>query len=875
MSVQAALQGTQRRQPALRKRAPGRAEQPTPPLPKNYLGHCILLLLREQPAHGYDLLARLPEVGLTRPQQNGRYGDSGAVYRVLHKLEQDGLVCADREGSAGASHRRIYQLTARGREELHRMAHALTQASGHLETFVSRYESFAPVGPNVKPTRLRRVLLLGATIIAAAALPGVSHAQTPVVPIGQIQGAVKDGDDGFTHRSPLAPPSGNGSSSGLVTTQGVVRQKIITRTAAGQPNYGFFLQSTTSGADGDPRTSDGIFVFQGRFTDLIGGYVPRVGDEIVVRARVAEFFNLTELTSASRVSLVRSGVDVGTEVPTFEAAPPDDLGEAARYWERRESMAARVPAGAVTTSGRDVFRSTLDGEVWLIRGDHPLALRSDPYARRSFRDPHPLDDLPSPLFDNGNGYRILFGSLGLKGAANDSTALIAPARTFDRVANAPEGGVYFSFGKYSVQVAQQPDLQEGIDPAGNAPPPAPDRKHEYSVANFNVENLYDFRDDPTDGCDFTGNPGCTGVRPPFDYVPGSAAEYETKLAEQAQQIAEDLHAPDLLLVQEAEDQDICRVTGDALACGAPDGAPDTLQELALEIERRTGITYRAALDRDGADDRGIVSGFLFRADRVELEAPASGDPLLGSSPEVAYRAPGKPYNSDVQNPKALNAALPADVDRSTGTDGTDVFTRAPQAGRFRVWRDRVGRGKSIDLLAFSNHFSSTPDARVGQRREQSRYGAALVDAADRGPQPQDRVIFGGDLNVFPRPDDPFAPGHPQFPSDQLGPLYEAGLENLWDRLVEEVPASAYTYVFRGQAQTLDHQFVSPWLSRELRGVRVAHVNADWPADHAGDGPRGASDHDPVVARYGFSPVAPLSSRLHGPTFGAKVLGALR
>ncbi len=705
------------------------------------------------------------------------------------------------------------------------------------------------------PRRLGRGLLsLAAALVGGAALPATSSAQAPVLPIGQIQGAVNDADDGFTHRSPFAPASGNGSSSTLVTTQGVVRQKIVTRTAAGQPNYGFFLQGTSAGADGDPRTSDGIFVFQGRFTDLIGGYVPRVGDEIVLRARVTEFFNLTELTGASLVRVVRSGADPSAESPAFEADPPDDLAAAGRYWERREGMAARVAAGAISTSGRDVFRSTLDGEVWLIRGDNPLALRGDPFAWRSFRDPHPLDDIPSPLFDNRNGYRILIGSLGLKGAANDSTALIAPARTFDRVADALEGGVYFSFGKYSVQVGEQLQLERGVDPAANAPPAAPDPKHEYSVANYNVENLYDFRDDPADGCDFTGNPGCPGVRPPFDYVPLSAAEYEEKLAEQAEQIAEDLHAPDLLLVQEAEDQDICRVAGNALACDGPDGAPDTLQELALEIEGRTGIAYRAALDRDGADDRGIVSGFLFRTDRVQLETPASDDPLLGSAPGVAYRAAGKPYNSDVQNPKALNAALPADVDRSTGIDGTDVFTRAPQAGRFRIWRDRVGRGKSIDLLAFSNHFSSVPDARVGQRREQSRYGAALVNVADRDRRPQDRVIFGGDLNVFPRPDDPFAPGHPLFPSDQLGPLYdEARLENLWDRLAEEVPASAYTYVFQGQAQTLDHQFVSRWLARELREVRVAHVNADWPKDQAGDGPRGASDHDPVVARYGFSP----------------------
>ncbi len=121
--------------------------------------------------------------------------------------------------------------------------------------------------------------------------------------------------------------------------------------------------------------------------------------------------------------------------------------------------------------------------------------------------------------------------------------------------------------------------------------------------------------------------------------------------------------------------------------------------------------------------------------------------------------------------------------------------------------------------------------------------AAIVTAL-QADDPGVRVDAGGDLNVFPRPDDPLVPA-----SDQLRPLYALGLENLFDVLVDEVPASAYTYVFEGQAQTLDHQFVTPALGDELERARVAHVNADWPADHVGDGPRGASDHDPLVARY--------------------------
>lgn len=111
------------------------------------------------------------------------------------------------------------------------------------------------------------------------------------------------------------------------------------------------------------------------------------------------------------------------------------------------------------------------------------------------------------------------------------------------------------------------------------------------------------------------------------------------------------------------------------------------------------------------------------------------------------------------------------------------------------------------------------------------------------------MVYGGDLNVFPRPDDPIATAADPTPSDQLGPLYEAGMRNLWDDLLADAPSSAYSYSFEGQAQTLDHLFVNGALHRDLVQMRAAHVNADWPADHAADGSRGSSDHDPQVARF--------------------------
>ncbi|MFL5946666.1 MAG: lamin tail domain-containing protein [Gaiellaceae bacterium] len=664
---------------------------------------------------------------------------------------------------------------------------------------------------------------------------------TDVKAIGELQGAVLDTDNPLTHRSPFP-------NNTVVFTHGVVTQKLVNRTSAGVTQFAIFLQSTESTDDDNALSSDGIYVFMNRFPDLLrddgvpGNYVPKVGDEIVVRASVSEFFNMTQLSSA-RLQRVVSTLNAA---PTpFDLNLPSGLNEANITWERHEGEQARVVKDSIATDGLDHFAGSEDGEIWLARPDTAIAQRPNPFERRVFRDAHPLDDVSNVLFDNGNGYRMLIGSHGVKATLSDPLALLTPSRTFDTLKNDLVGGVYFGFNKYQVMPAEQPVFEHGVDPSTNAPPQAFDRGGEYSIADYNVENLYDRRDDPNDGCDFPGNAGCPGVSPPFNYVPETQAQYDAHLADLAGQIRGDLHSPDLLLIQEAEDQDICTVSGGALVCGTADnrdGKPDTLQELALTIEQQGGPDYDAAFDRDGRDDRGIVAAFMYRTDRVELLPADPSHPVLGGDPEVDYRSAALGYNTDVQNPKALNAVLPADVDLSTGRDGDNVFTRAPQVGLFRVWRTAKDASVFTDVLAISNHFSSTPDARVGQRTEQANYLAAIVNAA-----PEERIDAGGDFNTFPRPDDAL---NRTTDPHQLAALYDdAGLANLYDRLVDEVPASAYSYVFVGMAQTLDGQFVSDTLSDELGQARIAHVNADWPADAPGDGARGASDHDPLVARF--------------------------
>jgi predicted extracellular nuclease len=668
-----------------------------------------------------------------------------------------------------------------------------------------------------------------------------------VVPIGTVNGPVLDTDNGATHQSP--------SNGQTVTVRGVIYEKTLQAISNSSNTYkGFFIQNTAATADGDPNTSDGLFVFMSS-SSAIGSYTPQVGDEIVLSGKISEYYNMTELVSPLTVlSVLRSGVNIDTEVPAVKANPPASLADANRYWERLQGMRVQVPQDSIVLGGRNVF-SPADAEIWVASPDSTVAQRTDVYARRAFRDADPLDDNYSATNWDGNGYRILMGSLGIKAAANDAQALIDPARTFDTVTNAPAGGINYTFSKYRIEIAAQPTFAEGPDPAQNNPPQVFDRSIHYSIVDYNLENLYDYRDNPFSGCDFTGDTGCSNtgtpflsaVTPPYDYVPASDAAYQARLTDIAKEIVNDLHSPDVMMVQEVENQDICAVADGTLTCGTADnadGKPDVLQELALKVASEGGPAYDAAFDRNSSDLRGIAPAFLYRTDRVQL-LPAEGDPILGTSPAIGSYTP-VPYDSDVSNPKTLNAVY-------TGTGACEtsyVFPRPPDIALFRINGIGIGTGNYQDVYVINNHFKSGPDSCVAHRTEQANYNAALV-AFIQAAKPDARIVLGGDLNVYPRPDDPFAPIGQPGSSDQLGALYnpDLGLKNLWEVLLGQAPEAAYSYVYLGQAQTLDQMYVNQTMLTDLQQYRIAHINSDFPADYPGDVARGTSDHDPNVAVF--------------------------
>jgi PadR family transcriptional regulator PadR len=94
----------------------------------------LLLLLRDRPAHGYELVDSLAEL------TPGRRVDMGNLYRTLRALEGEGLVASEWDAAAPGPAKRRYELTKAGGRLLDEWAGALSQARDRIDVFLRRYE---------------------------------------------------------------------------------------------------------------------------------------------------------------------------------------------------------------------------------------------------------------------------------------------------------------------------------------------------------------------------------------------------------------------------------------------------------------------------------------------------------------------------------------------------------------------------------------------------------------------------------------------------------------------------------------------------------------------------------------------------------------
>jgi len=92
----------------------------------------LLLLVAEGETHGYALIARLNELGVSSEGV-----DVGMAYRTLRELETDGLTRSEWVTESGAP-RREYRLTPEGRAALADWASVMCERGRLIDDFLAR-----------------------------------------------------------------------------------------------------------------------------------------------------------------------------------------------------------------------------------------------------------------------------------------------------------------------------------------------------------------------------------------------------------------------------------------------------------------------------------------------------------------------------------------------------------------------------------------------------------------------------------------------------------------------------------------------------------------------------------------------------------------
>ena len=93
----------------------------------------VLLVLRDSPGHGYELLEQLE--GL---MPNERI-DMGNLYRILRSLEREGLVSSTWDADAPGPAKRVYVITSSGRRVLSQWVEAFKKIEQQIAAFTARY----------------------------------------------------------------------------------------------------------------------------------------------------------------------------------------------------------------------------------------------------------------------------------------------------------------------------------------------------------------------------------------------------------------------------------------------------------------------------------------------------------------------------------------------------------------------------------------------------------------------------------------------------------------------------------------------------------------------------------------------------------------
>ena len=296
---------------------------------------------------------------------------------------------------------------------------------------------------------------------------------------------------------------------------------------------------------------------------------------------------------------------------------------------------------------------------------------------------------------------------------------------------------------------------------------------------------------------------------------------QAKFARLARQIVAYLQSPDILALQEIQDNN--GTTNDAVVT-----ATLTYSKLVDAILEAGGPLYQYRQidpldDQDGGQLGGNIRlGFVFRADRgLSFVDRPGGDAItpvtatLGANGVQLSLSPGR-----------VDPLSPVFAE-----------SRKPLAGEFSFKGHKLIliachlNSKSDDSPLFGRYQPPQQNSQV-QRMQQAAAVNAFIDHI-LTLDPSANVIVLGDFNDFP-----FSPS--------LAALEGEILTNV----VDELPVDErYTYVFEGNSQAIDHILVSSnLLQAAFDRADIVHLNAEF-----AEAVR-PSDHDPVMARFSFEEI---------------------
>jgi PadR family transcriptional regulator, regulatory protein PadR len=103
---------------------------------KGVLDLCLLAVIAQEPAYGYEMTKRLASRGLAAVGE-------GSIYPVLGRLERDGLVATFRQASNGGPPRKYYRATPNGMQTLARWRNEWAATRSSVDAVVYETEGVA------------------------------------------------------------------------------------------------------------------------------------------------------------------------------------------------------------------------------------------------------------------------------------------------------------------------------------------------------------------------------------------------------------------------------------------------------------------------------------------------------------------------------------------------------------------------------------------------------------------------------------------------------------------------------------------------------------------------------------------------------------